>query len=162
MPEAVKAFLDAHQIHYTLHEHPAVFTVAEADARANTVPGYHCKNLFIREKNTGRYYLVSLDAHKRLDFKLLKTITGSREFRFCSPDELQEKLGLTPGSVSPLGLVNDTRHEVTFLIDEEMWQAPSVSIHPNVNTASLEIPQVSFHKLVSTFENPHHIVQFTA
>ena len=161
MPEAVKAFLDVHQIQYTLHEHPAVFTVAEADARANTVPGYHCKNLFLREKNTGKFYLVSLGAHKRLDFKVLKELTGSRDFRFCKPDELQEKLGLTPGSVSPLGLINDTHHEVTFLIDEEMWLAPSVSIHPNVNTASLEIIQASFHTLITAFGNPYRRVTFT-
>lgn len=147
------AYLKEQGITYTLFEHPAVFTADEARVHCKDVPGQACKNLFLTDRKSGKYYLVTLPDEKRLDIKALGRELNEKSLRFASADELRAKLGLEPGSVSPLGLVNNIEHDVTFVVDKEVWDAPMVSIHPNVNTASLALEQKQFHKVVESFGN---------
>jgi len=68
--------------------------------------------------------------------------------RFAEPEDLSKILGITPGAVSPIGLVNDINHEVVFMVDEEVWNAEEICCHPNVNTETLQIPGPEFQKLI--------------
>lgn len=160
MTQNVEEYLSEHNITYIKHSHPPVFTVEEAAIHCKDVPGIACKNLFLKEKETStpHYFLVILPAEKRLNINALAKLLNIRKLTFASADELMQYLDLTPGSVSPLGLINDTTHKVKVILDQEIWDAPLINFHPNINTASLEFTSDQFHKLMNTFLNEKKIL----
>lgn len=145
---AVKEFLAMHNIEYVLHEHPAVYTCEEAEKYRGKISGIACKNLFLRNKKGNRYFLLIAPAEKRVDLKTVAKTTGESKLTFASSGSLQEILGLTPGSVSPFGLINDREKKVELLIDQEVYNADTVSFHPNVNIATLDLSQNMFRKFL--------------
>jgi Ala-tRNA(Pro) deacylase len=153
MDEQLKEFLAAHGIEYVLHTHPAVFTVAEAELHCRHIPGLSCKNLFLKD-DAGRFYLVVLPAAKRLDMKRFRGLIGVGKIRFGTDEELYSVLRLTPGSVSPFGLVNDSDMKAIVYVDEEVWDAAIVSFHPNINTETLELTQEAFRRFFSIRHKP--------
>ncbi|MFX0030915.1 MAG: prolyl-tRNA synthetase associated domain-containing protein [Candidatus Hermodarchaeota archaeon] len=148
MYDSLKQWLAQHNIQYTLHTHPAVFTVPEAKIHTGHIPGSHCKNLFLKNKKTGQLFLVTIPYDKRLDLNQFRRMIGAPKVRFAGPEDLLEVLGITPGAVSPLGLVNDTDDQVIFLVEEEIWNAEEICCHPNVNTETLQMPGSEFQKLI--------------
>lgn len=156
----VQHYLEQHNITPIIHEHPPVFTVEEAAIHCQHIPGLHCKNLFLKEKEAKdtTYYLVIMNAHKRLQINNLAKIINLKKLTFANEEELFHHLKLKPGSVSPLGLINDIQHHVRIILDEEVWNAPIVNFHPNINTASLEFTQAQFHKLMNTFQSEKRII----
>lgn len=162
MEPTLKQYLEQHNINYILHEHPAVFTCEEADIHCKDVPGMPGKNLFLKEKDssgkTQNYVIVIMPAEKRLNLKALQKQLEVKKLTFCNEEELKQYLNLTPGSVSPFGLINDKEHEVKVLIDEDLWNADVVNFHPNINTASLELKKEEFHKYINSLENEVRII----
>ena len=148
MKESLKQWLAEHNIQYILHTHPAVFTVPEAKIYCGHIPGTHCKNLFLKNKKSGQLYLVTLPHDKRLDLNQFRRLIRAPKIRFASPEDLFEKLGISAGAVSPIGLVNDTNNEVIFIVDETIWNAEEICCHPNINTETLQIPGPDFRKLI--------------
>lgn len=146
----VEAYLQQQGITYVLHEHPAVFTTAEAEEHCANVPGMPGKNLFLRNRKRTRYFLAVLPAIKRMDLKQFAKLVGEPDVTFGKPDVLKEKLGLEPGSVSPFGLLNNTAGDVELFIDKDIFDADIVNFHPNRNTASLELTKEMFHKYLSS------------
>lgn len=138
--------LDGLEIDYVRYDHPAVFTVEEAEEHRVEMNGAHTKNLFIRNKKGDRHYLVTVPAEKRVDIKTLQAMLNESKLSFASPERLLEHLGLTPGSVSLLGLVNNTRKDVVVIIDSELWQNERICCHPNINTATLELSREGLEK----------------
>ncbi|MFW9901887.1 MAG: YbaK/EbsC family protein, partial [Candidatus Thorarchaeota archaeon] len=108
MEDSLKEWLEKNKIQYILHTHPAVFTVPEAKIHCGHIPGTHCKNLFLKNKKSGQLYLVTIPHENRLDLNQFRKMIGAPKIRFAGPEELLETLGITPGAVSPIGLVNDT------------------------------------------------------
>lgn len=149
MEASLKQWLVEHKINYVLHTHPAVFTVPEAKEHCYHIPGAHCKNLFLKNKRSGQLYLITIPHDKRLDLNQFRRSIGAPKVRFGGPEDLLEVLGITPGAVSPIGLVNDTDHKVIFVIDEQIWNAEEVCCHPNINTETLQIPGSDFRKLIT-------------
>ena len=139
-------FLSLHDIEYVLHEHEAVFTTEEAKAHAGDIPGLACKNLLLRNRKKTRYFLLVLPADKPTNIKEFAGRVGAKNLSFASADALMEKLGLTPGSVSPFGLINDTAGSVELFVDQEVMDAAIVTFHPNINTATLELTKQMFRK----------------
>lgn len=154
----VEDFLKSKGIEYILHEHPAVYTCEEAEKYCGDVPGLACKNLLLKGKKSGRYFLVILPAEKRVDFKKIGEIVDDKHVTFASSESLFEKLGLTSGAVSPFGLLNDKNHEVEVYIDQKVYNAEILSFHPNRNTASLELTGEMFRKFLQTIENKTEII----
>lgn len=152
MSQAVLSFLATHKIPYVLHEHPAVFTCEEAEKHSGDIPGLACKNLFLKGKRSGQYFLVIMPAGKRMDLKQLGERAGDA-LSFASEERLMEKLGLTPGAVTPFGLLNDREHEVKVFLDPAVDQADIVSFHPNVNTATVELGKEAFHRCLELMGN---------
>ncbi|UCD00538.1 MAG: prolyl-tRNA synthetase associated domain-containing protein [Promethearchaeota archaeon] len=148
MEESLKAWLVEHKIHYTLHTHPAVFTVPEARMHCGHIPGTHCKNLVIKNKKSGQLFLITIPHEKRLDLNQFRKMIGAPKIHFAEPEDLSEMLGITAGAVSPIGLVNDTNNKVIFIIDENIWNAEEICCHPNDNTETLQIPGSDFRKLI--------------
>ena len=142
--------LKNHSIVFEKYEHPAVFTTAEADILCKQIPGKQCKNLFLTNDKGTKHFLVTIAHDKRADLKQLGELLGQKGLRFASAERLQKYLGLTPGSVSPLGLINDTSHDVEFLIDSELLEQERIYCHPNINTATLGIKVEDFSRLLQS------------
>ena len=157
MKESLKQWLAEHNIQYILHTHPAVFTVPEAKIYCGHIPGTHCKNLFLKNKKSGQLYLVTLPHDKRLDLNQFRRLISAPKIRFASPEDLFEKLGISAGAVSPIGLVNDTNNEVIFIVDETIWNAEEICCHPNINTETLQIPGPDFRKLIKAIKTSMEI-----
>ena len=146
--------LDSLGIAYQRFEHPAVFTSEEADIHWRDLPGMRCKNLFLRNKKGNRHYLVILEISKQADLKEIVALVNDDRLSFGSPERLLTELGLTPGSVSPFGLLNDSDGSVVVLVDEELRGAPGLIFHPNINTASVVISWDGLERFLKSRSNP--------
>jgi len=82
---------------------------------------------------------------------------GAPKIRFAGADDLFENLGITPGAVSPIGLVNDTQNNVIFIVDTIIWNADEICCHPNINTETLQIPGPEFQKLIKATDTSMEI-----
>lgn len=130
----VFALLTRLGINATTHEHEAHFTVAQSSEHHHLMPGAHTKNLFVKDK-AGALYLVTAEAHSPLDLKTMDKAIGARgRVSFASPEQMMEHLGIVPGSVSPLALVNETRGAVRFVLERKLMEAELINVHPLVNT----------------------------
>jgi len=115
-------------------DHPPLFTVEESRALRGRIPGLHSKNLFLRDR-ARRYFLVVAEEEARIDLKTLHLRIGAQgKVSFGSAEALLELLGVTPGSVTPFGAINDGDGRVAVVLDERLAQAPAVNFHPLVNT----------------------------
>ena len=147
--ESVLKLLDSLSVKYVKHEHPAVFTCEEADKYWINTAAAHTKNLFLKtEKPPHKYFLYILECKKRADLKQLAVKLKTGRLTFGKDEELKHILGLTPGSVSPFGLINDKNHLVTVLINQSLINYSQLLFHPNTNTATLEISKEDFLKFL--------------
>ncbi len=140
--------LDSLGIQYVRHTHPAVFTVAQAKQHYGNIKGGDSKNLFLRNKTKSKYYLVLVESSKRLDLATLQNTLGELKLSFASSEDLQKFLGLTPGAVSPFGLINDVEKKVIVIIDSDLWKHDILHFHPNVNTETFELSRADFKKFL--------------
>ena len=155
----VYAALDALGISYERHEHPAVFHAGDAAAFWDPIRGVQCKNLFLRNKKGDRHYLVVLEISKRADLKEIVKLVGDDRLSFGSPERLMAELGLTPGSVSPFGLIHDADGSVRVLIDQDLKGAERLIFHPNINTASVVVSWVDLERFLATRQNSVRVVR---
>jgi Ala-tRNA(Pro) deacylase len=152
--EPVYATLAALGIAYTRHEHPPVATVEEAEQHWDGIDAMHCKNLFLRNQKGNRHYLVIIRHSKKADLRAVADQIGDGKLSFASPDRLRTHLGLTPGSVSPFGLIHDRDHAVRVVLDGDLKSAERLSFHPNINTATLTIAAADFARFLTACGNP--------
>jgi Ala-tRNA(Pro) deacylase len=145
--------LDTMGIGYERYEHPPVFTAEEAAEHWKDVPGTPVKNLFLRNKKGDRHYLVILAVDKQADLKRLVKVIGDDRLSFGSPERLDQHLGLTPGSVSPFGLINDAAKTVRVVIDDDLRRAERLIFHPNINTASVTISFADLERFLASRGN---------
>lgn len=146
---AVLAVLDVLGIAYVRHVHPPVATVADAGAHWAGIDAAHCKNLFLRNQKGDRHYLVILTHSKRADLRHVAAQIGDGKLSFASPERLLTHLGVTPGSVSPFGLLNDPERHVRVFIDADLERAAQITFHPNVNTATLVLAVTDFRRFLT-------------
>ena len=158
----VYAALDALGVRYERHDHPAVFNAEDASRIWDPIPGTQCKNLFLRNKKGDRHYLVILEISKRADLKDLVKVVGDDRLSFGSPDRLMAKLGLTPGSVSPFGLINDADGSVRVIIDRDLRGRERLIFHPNINTASVVVSWTDLERFLATRSNSVRIVDLAS
>jgi Ala-tRNA(Pro) deacylase len=154
----VYAALDTLGISYERHEHPAVFHAEDASKYWNPIPGVQCKNLFLRNKKGDRHYLVVLEISKRADLKEIVKLVGDDRLSFGSPERLMAALGLTPGSVSPFGLINDADGSVRVLIDRDLKGADRLIFHPNINTASVVVSWADLERFLASRSNAVRVI----
>lgn len=117
-------------------EHEAVFTMEELEKIPMTHPEAEAKNLFVRDDKKQHYYMITVPGQKRVDLKVFQKQNNLRKLSFGSAEDLLALLALTPGSVSPLGLLNDREHRVELYLDQS-FQGRLICVHPNDNTASV-------------------------
>ena len=152
-PSQVYSALDALGIAFQRYDHPPVFTGEDAALHWADIPARGMKNLFLRNQKGTRYYLVIVKHSKRMDLRALADQIGDGKLSFASADRLMTRLGLTPGSVSPFGLIHDAGHEVRVVLDRDLKAAERVSFHPNINTVTLTLTFADFEKFLSACGN---------
>jgi Ala-tRNA(Pro) deacylase len=152
--QSVQSRLQELGIAFDRHEHPPVATVEEASAHWAGIDATHCKNLFLRNQKGDRHYLVVLTATKKADLKAVAAQIGDGKLSFASPERMMTHLGLTPGSVSPFGLINDRDHAVRVVLDRDFQSSPRLAFHPNINTATLTISAADFARFLQACGNP--------
>ncbi|HYC34422.1 MAG TPA: YbaK/EbsC family protein, partial [Candidatus Paceibacterota bacterium] len=131
--DSVFTYLNNLGITCKLLTHEAVFTVEESKNIRFDVDFGENKNLFLRNKKGDKHFLVTIAAEKRLDLERFARLTGESKVGFASPKRLKEYLDLTPGSVSPFGLINDMNHQVIYVLDADLLKHETLGFHPNVN-----------------------------
>lgn len=140
-------------ISYEKHRHPAVFTVEEAEQYDKDFNAGKSKNLFLRNKKENTHYLLVAESTRKIDLKNLSSILNESKLSFASPERLLTHLGLTPGSVSPFGLINNADKSIRVLIDKGLLAHQNVGFHPNINTATLVITTEDFKKFLTSTGN---------
>jgi len=152
-PQKVYDALDAMGMQYEKYEHPPVFTSEEAAEHWAPIKATPVKNLFLRNKKGHRQYLVILEISKQVDLRELVKIIGDDRFSFGSPERLMETLGVTPGSVSPFGLLHPGSKDVLVIVDRDLRTAERLIFHPNLNTASVTISVADLERFLATRPN---------
>jgi Ala-tRNA(Pro) deacylase len=143
------ALLHSFGVNYQRIAHPPVYTCAQADLVSGGLPGVSTKNLFLSD-HAGHFFLVLTACEKRLDLKALAKALGVvGRLSFGSEAELQSLLGITPGAVTVLALVNDPQHRVQLVVDAEIWQGDCFLCHPLVNTATLALAKQDFERFLA-------------
>ncbi|MDE2359569.1 MAG: prolyl-tRNA synthetase associated domain-containing protein [Betaproteobacteria bacterium] len=145
----IEAFLALHGIQADRVEHPAVMTVEESERLVPPLPGAKTKNLFLRDKKGTRHFLVTVAHDHPVDLEALGAELGAGRLGFASSERLLKHLGVTPGSVSLLALVNDNAHAVELVIDRRLWAADAVHAHPLVNCATMVIPHAQLERFLA-------------
>src|SRR5438093_10206802 len=151
--QAVRRRLDELGISFGRHEHPPVATVEEAEQHWAGIDATHCKNLFLRNQKGNRHYLVILAHSKKADLRAVAGQIGDGKLSFASPERLRKYLGLTPGSVSPFGLINDRDRGVRVVLDRDLKSARRLSFHPNINTVTLTVAAADFVRFLDACGN---------
>jgi Ala-tRNA(Pro) deacylase len=156
---ALFACLDAQGIAHSTLDHPAVFRVEEGLEIKKALPGGHTKNLFLKD-NKDQLWLISALGETAIDLKKLPSVIGSGRLSFGSVELMRETLGVTPGSVTALGLINDVGHRLRFVVDTALWRADPVNFHPLTNTATTALSQAGFRIFLSSLGVTPMIVDF--
>ena len=151
-------YLDQLGIAYELVEHPAVFNMAELAQISLPHPEADAKNLFIRDDKKRNYYLLTIQGTRRVNLKQFQQVNGTRRLTLASPADLQAKLGLSPGSVTPLGLLNDASHEIPFYLDSYFQDQTLIAIHPNDNTTTIWLKPLDLLDVIQKLGNPVQVV----
>ncbi len=155
--ENILARLKELSVDYELKEHPAVFTMDELDSLKLNENNEICKNLFLRDYKGKRHALVILRGDKHADLALIRDEIGSSKLSFASDERLLKYLDVKKGSVSLLGIINDTAGAVEVYLDEDLKKLPRLGFHPNDNTATLFL---SFDDAVRYVESTSHEIHF--
>ena len=151
--QRVYAELARLEISFEPYDHPPVFNSEDVEKYWRDIPATPVKNLFLRNKKGNREYLVILGVDKRADLRQLVKIIGDDRFSFGSPERLMQTLGVTPGSVSPFGLLHEGSRKVLVIIDRDLRNAERLIFHPNDNTASVTISFADLEKFLATRGN---------
>lgn len=151
-------FLDDNNIIYEVIEHKPVFKM---DDLISLFPDSLsvAKNLFLRDDKKENYYLITVRNFKKVDLKKFMSVNNTRHLSFASDEELENIMKLKPGSVSPMGLLNDEKLKVEFYLDCEFLNGNSiVGVHPNDNTVTILIKVDDLIKIIEQHGNKVNIV----
>jgi len=145
-------------IKYHYREHPPVATVDEAKKYWKNLDAGRCKNIFLRNHKGNRHYLVILEHTRELMMSELEQRLKQGKLTFASEKRLKKYLGISPGSVSPFGIINDQEHHVHLFIDEKLKEYEKLSFHPNLNTASLVILRSDLIRFIEHHGNSYEFI----
>ena len=151
--------LDRLGITYTRVDHEHADTIEACKEIEKLLGCEICKNLFLTNRQMTEVWLLLMPGEKPFKTKLLSKQIGSARLSFASPEQMLRYLDITPGSVSVLGLMNDSEKKVRLLIDRDLLGQESIGMHPCINTSSLRIKTADLiEKLLPAMEHEPTIV----
>ena len=134
-------YLKENNIWHEITEHKAVYNMAELAEVDIPYPEADAKNLFVR-------------GDKRVNLKEFRKANGTRPLSFASEENLMDIMGLIPGAVTPLGILNDTEKKVHFYLDKHFLEEPGlVGVHPNDNTATVWLKTEDLIRILEEHEH---------
>ena len=158
---SIYEYLNSLGIDYEVTEHRAVFNMEELAEIHFPYPGAVAKNLFVCDDKKRNYYLITVKGDKRVDLKAFRRTYGTRPLSLAKEEDLKTILGLMPGAVTPLGILNDKEHKTHFFLDEAFLTPPSIiGVHPNENTATIWLKTEDLLRIITEYRNPVKIVPF--
>ncbi|HPH95069.1 MAG TPA: prolyl-tRNA synthetase associated domain-containing protein [Anaerolineaceae bacterium] len=152
------AWLDQNHLTFERMEHPPVFTCEEAARHRPSRGAVSTKNLFLRDRK-GVFYLLMTDCSKKMDLRALAARLNTTKLHLASPEAMLDCLGVTPGAVTVLALINDTQHQVQLWIDGDIWERERYLCHPLVNTSTLIIPINDLKRFFVLTGHGVHLIQ---
>lgn len=153
-------YLQENSIWHEITEHKAVYNMAELAEVPCPYPEADAKNLFVRDDKKQNYYLITVKGEKRVNLKAFRKAQRTRNLSFASAEDLMERLGLIPGAVTPLGVLNDETRSVKVFLDQDFLQEPGlVGVHPNENTATVWLKAEDLIRIIR--EHGNEVVTFT-
>ena len=154
-------FIKSKNIWYEITEHKAVYNMEELKEVDIPYTEYDAKNLFVRDDKKRNYYLITVKGDKRIDLKEFRRKNETRPLSFASENDLLDIMSLKPGSVTPLGLLNDKDNKVLFYIDKDfMKDKHIVGVHPNDNTATVWLKVEDLIEIIKEHGNKVNIEEF--
>ena len=136
--QEVYSYIKNRNIFYEITEHEPIFNMEDAAKLVVPYPDSEAKNIFLRDDKKKNYYLITIKGNKKVDLKLFKEKYNTRRLSFASDGDLMDILNLTPGAVTPLGLLNDDDRKVIFYLDKDFLDGNGIiGVHPNQNDAAL-------------------------
>lgn len=157
--QEVYEFLQAQGVTYEVTEHKAVYNMDELTEVELPYPEADAKNLFVRDDKKSSYYLITVRGSKRVDLQEFRKAYGTRRLSFASAEDLARLLGLFPGSVTPLGLLNNAEKNVKLFLDSDFGEADLIGVHPNENTATVWLKAGDLVRLVREHGNEVEAVE---
>jgi Ala-tRNA(Pro) deacylase len=151
-------FLAQHGVEYVRHDHPPVFTCDEEKVNVPESGAVRTKNLFMRDRRGRRHLLLVTTCAKSVSIDRFAEVSGADRLSFASAERLQKYLGVEPGAVTVLGLVNDAQHDVELFVDAEVWSAPSLHAHPLRNDATLVLSHDALVRFLAATGHRHQVV----
>lgn len=148
----IYSYLESKKVLYEVVEHNAVFNMKDLEDVKLPYPECDAKNLFIRDDKKRNYYLITVKGDKRVDLKTFRRQHELRALSFASEKELSEIMGLIPGAVTPLGILNDKENKVHFYLDKE-FEGKKIAVHPNDNTATIYLQADDLIRLIKEHGN---------
>lgn len=153
-------YLKRDNIWHEITEHEAVYNMVELSGIEIPYPEYDAKNLFVRDDKKRNYYLITVKGDKRVDLKKFRKNNNTRALSFASAEDLMDILGLIPGAVTPLGLLNDSECKVTLFLDNDFMNwLKLIGVHPNDNTATVWLKAKDLIKIIQQHGNAVNVVQ---
>lgn len=163
LPTSSSQLLDILQgidIAYKIHEHTPIFTVEEGLPLKKSIPGLHCRNLFLRDKK-GAMFLVVAENDTKVDLKALEAILGCGRLSFGSAERLFEYLGIYPGAVCPFCVINDKGHQVQVILDAAMMRGDIVNYHPLDNAQTISLSPDGLLKFLAYTGHAPKVIDFS-
>lgn len=157
--EELYELLSQLKISFDYREHPPVATIEEARKYWKNIDAGRCKNIFLRNHKGNKHYLLVLEHLQTVVMKDLESRLKQGKLSFASEQRLHKYLGLTPGSVSPFGIINDSDHHVHLFIDETLLEFEKLSFHPNINTASIVISRDDLIRFIEYHGNTFEFIK---
>ena len=158
---AIYKYLKQHKIWHEITEHNAVFNMEELRNVEVPYPESDAKNLFVRDDKKRNYIMITVMGDKRVKLKDFEKAHNFRHLSFASPNDMEKYLGVTPGSVSPFGLLNDTEKAVQWFYDADFAKSKNriIGVHPNDNTATVWLKISDLAKIIKGHGN--HITEIS-
>ena len=151
-------YLTARGICYEVTEHAAVYNMEELDAIELPYPDCDAKNLFVRDDKKRNYYLITVRGAKRVDLKEFRKKHDLRNLSFASAEDLMSIMGLIPGAVTPLGLLNDEERKVILYLDASFTEG-LIGVHPNDNTGTVWMQGADLVRVIEDHGNTVNVVE---
>ncbi len=130
-------------VEFQIHEHQALYTVEDSEKLRGEISGSHTKNLFLKNKKNS-FFLFSCDERAKVDLKQFSKSIDGKNLSFAKEEYLNKYLQIKPGSVSPFALLNDTKNEVKFYLDQKLFKSKFINFHPLINTTTISLKTNDF------------------
>ncbi len=158
-PENLLLLLEQNNISNNTIHHPPLRTVEDARRHREVDEGAYTKNLFVRNKK-GKMWLLTLLEYRQIHLKQTAKQLGAGNFSFASEQRLMKHLGIIPGAVSPLALINDSAGDVAFVLDRGILDHKALHFHPLDNSMTTTITRDGFLRFLEITDHSPYVFDF--